>query len=39
MLKQHKFWAIVMLVGAFMSFYTGHKMVAPKKIEAKRSED
>ncbi len=27
MLKQHRFWAVVMLVGAAMCFWTGHKMV------------
>ncbi len=31
MLKQHKFWACVMLVGAVMCFWTGHQMVTPKK--------
>ncbi len=31
MLKQHKFWACVMIVGAVMCFYTGHKMVNPSK--------
>lgn len=31
MLKQHRFWAIVMLVGAVMCFWTGHRMTNPGK--------
>ena len=31
MLKQHKFWAYVMIVGAVMCLYTGHKMVGGGK--------
>lgn len=26
MLKKHKFWAIVMVIGAVMCCWTGHKM-------------
>ncbi len=33
MLKQHKFWACLMIVSACMCFWTGHKMVSPKKEE------
>ncbi len=29
MLKQHKFWACVMIVGAVMCLWTGYKMVHP----------
>lgn len=33
MLKQHKFWACVMIIAACMCILTGHKMTAPKKEE------
>lgn len=32
-MKQHKFWAIVALVGMVMCLWTGHKMIAPKKTK------
>lgn len=31
MVKQHKFWACVMLIGAVMCFWTGHKMIGKKE--------
>jgi len=31
LLKQHQFWAIVMLVAAFFCFVTGHEMTGGKK--------
>ncbi len=33
MLKQHKFWAYLMIISACMCFWTGYKMVNPKKAE------
>lgn len=32
-LKQHRFWAAVMLISMIMCLWTGHKMIAPKKAK------
>ncbi len=33
MLKQHKFWACLMMISGILCLWTGHKMVSPKNIE------
>ncbi len=33
MLKQHRFWAMVILIGCVMCLWTGHQMCRPKKKE------
>ncbi len=33
MLKQHKFFACLMIISAVMCIWTGHKMVNPAKKE------
>lgn len=33
MLKQHRFWAALMVISGLMCLWTGHKMVHPKKKE------